>query len=249
VTVRYAGAAALADLDLEIGPGEGVAIVGPSGSGKTTLLRLLNASVRPTAGRVEVDGRAVSDLSPRALKQVRAQIGLVPQDLGLVPNIRVSQNVLSGRVGKLSLLASLSSVILPRRADLLLVHEILNRVGIPEKLFERTDRLSGGQQQRVAIARTLMQDPRAILADEPVASVDPARARDTVKLLTGICADRGITLIMSLHNLDLAREFFPRLVGLRRGRRVFDAPADDLSAEEFEELYHLKPEELLADGA
>lgn len=247
--VRFAGTAALTGIDLAIGSGEHVGIVGPSGSGKTTLLRLLNASVRPTAGAVRVDDRAIADLSGGQLRRVRAEIGFIPQDLGLVPNLRVSQNVLTGRLGQASFLGSLRSVLLPSKAELTEVHVLLGRVGIPEKLFERADRLSGGQQQRAAIARTLMQKPRAILADEPVASVDPARAHDTVALLTEVCAQSGLTLVMSLHNLELAQEFFPRLVGLRHGEIVFDERTVDLPAERFRELYHLNPEEILADGA
>jgi len=248
-SVQFGDTAALTDIDLTIGSGERAGIVGPSGSGKTTLLRLLNASVRPTGGAVSVDGQAIRELGSRRLRRIRAQIGFIPQDLGLVPNLKVSQNVLLGRLGNLSLARSLKSVILPSRSELEEVYRLLTRVGIPEKLFERTDRLSGGQQQRAAIARTLMQEPRAILADEPVASVDPARAHDTVALLTEICANRGITLVMSLHNLELAKEFFPRLLGLRRGRVEFDEPTGDLAADRFEVLYHLESEEILADGA
>jgi phosphonate transport system ATP-binding protein len=248
VTVRFPSAIALSGVDLSIAPGERVGLVGPSGSGKTTLLRLLNGTVRPSEGRVLVGKRDVASLSTRELRRVRARVGLVHQDLSLVPNLRVSQNVLSGRLGRRSFLGGLRSVFLPRRTELERVHALLERVGIPEKLFERTDRLSGGQQQRVAIARALMQDPSAILADEPVSAVDPARARDTVHLLHEIARDRGLTLVMSLHNLELARESFPRLVGLRHGEVVLDRPTGEIEEEEFRELYHLTREEMLQDG-
>jgi phosphonate transport system ATP-binding protein len=129
----------------------------------------------------------------------------------------VLQNVIAGRLGRRGSLGALRDLLRPSRSDTREIHRILERVGIGERLYERTDRLSGGEQQRVAIARALFQQPAALLADEPVSSVDPARARDTVSLLAELSAERDLTLCMSLHNLDLAREFFPRLVGLRRG--------------------------------
>jgi phosphonate transport system ATP-binding protein len=249
VAVSFGPTAALRDVTLSIGNGEAVGFVGPSGSGKTTLLRALNGSVRPTAGRVRVDDVDLGTLSGRAMRRVRARIGFVHQDLGLVPNVRVSRNVLAGRLGEMGFLRSLQHMLLPSRRELERVHAILERVGIPEKLFERTDTLSGGQRQRVAIARALYQEPQALLADEPVSSVDPARARDTVALLASISAERSLTLCMSLHNLELAREYFPRLVGLRAGRVVFDRRADEIGDAEFHALYDLDDREMLADGA
>jgi phosphonate transport system ATP-binding protein len=165
-----------------------------------------------------------------------------------VPSLRVLQNVLAGRLGGLSFLPSLRTMLLPSKREVRRVHEILERVGIPEKLYERTDRLSGGQKQRVAVARALEQDPAALLADEPVSSVDPARARDLVRLLTEISRERGLTLCMSLHNVEIAREYFPRLVGLRHGRIAFDRPAAKIGDPEIRALYTLAREELLADG-
>jgi len=247
-SVRYDGTAALDGIDLAVGRGEAVALVGPSGAGKTTLLRLLNATVRPSGGTVAVDGEDLSRLPVRELRRIRSRIGTVHQDLSLIPNLRVSQNVLAGRLGRRSFLGALRSMFLPSREDLERAHAILERVGIPEKLFERTDRLSGGQRQRVAIARALFQDPTAILADEPVSSVDPARARDTVALLTDISREEGLTLVMSLHNLDLARERFARLIGLRGGRVAFDEETARISDGRFRELYDLTPEEMLSDG-
>jgi phosphonate transport system ATP-binding protein len=249
VTARFGPTTALDSVDLTIGAGEHVGLVGPSGSGKTTLLRLLNGGLRPDGGTVAVDGRPLAALTNRELRRLRSRIGLVPQDHSLVPNLRVSQNVISGRLGRLSFPGALRATFFPRKSELEKVHSILDRVGIPEKIFERTDRLSGGQQQRVAIARTLMQEPEAVLADEPVSSVDPARARDTVALLTRLCEAEGITLVMSLHNLDLARAWFPRLVGLRQGKIVFDRATETIPDEEFDALYDLSRSEILANGA
>ncbi|MEM8933620.1 MAG: ATP-binding cassette domain-containing protein [Acidobacteriota bacterium] len=240
VTVSYGGAApALDRVDLRIDPGEMIGLVGPSGAGKTTLLRLLSGSARPTRGSVVIDGVDWGALSGPELRRWRSRIGLVHQDLSLVPNLRVLQNVLAGGLGRRGLLGSLRLMLMPPRSRVRRAHALLERVGVGEKLYQRTDRLSGGERQRVAIARALYQDPVALLADEPVSSVDPARARDTVALLTEIFRESGLTLCMSLHNLDLAREFLPRLVGLRRGAVVFDRPTEALDDADFHALYDL----------
>ncbi len=249
VSVTFNGTAAMHEVDLSIAPGEAVAFVGPSGAGKTTFLRLLNATQRPTGGCVRVDGRCLGTLSSKELRALRSRIGFVRQDLALVPNVRVIHNVLAGRLGRMGLLQSLRAMTFPSQAMSMAAHEILERVGIGEKLYERTDTLSGGQQQRVAIARALCQQPTALLADEPVSSVDPARARDTVALLTRISRAEGLTLCMSIHNVELAREFFPRLVGLRGGRVAFDDAPDAIDAAQLADLYRLSAAEMLADGA
>ena len=246
--VVFHGRAALGGADLVVEPGAAAALVGPSGAGKTTLLRLLNGSLRPTTGSVCVNYRDLSSLTPDELRRTRSHIGFVHQDLALVPNLRVSQNVIAGRLGALTFLRSARAMLFPSRADLARVAALLERVGIADKLFQRTDTLSGGQRQRVAIARALYQEPWAILADEPVSSVDPARARDTVSLLRDVCAERGLTLLVSLHDLDLARELFPRLVGLRHGRIVFDRPSSGLREDEFRALYRLDGEDDDRDG-
>jgi len=238
-SVTYGSIVALDSIDLQIRQGEAVGFVGLSGAGKTTLFRLLNGMVRPTEGTVQVNGDNLAALSLEELRQVRAQIGFVHQDLSLIPNLRVLHNVLAGRLGRLSLLQGIRTLFFPPRSDVHEIYDILERVGIPEKLYERTDRLSGGQRQRVAIARALFQQPKGLLADEPVSSVDPARARSAVSLLTDISREEGLTLCVSLHNLQLAREFFPRLVGLRQGRIVFDRATEEVEEEELQALYDL----------
>jgi len=248
-TVRYGSLDAVADVVLSINRGERVGLVGPSGAGKTTLLGLMGASVRPTVGDINILGQDAGTLGPAELRGLRSKIAVVPQHLALVPNLRVIRNVLLGAVGAQSLPASLKSVLLPSKQKTLDVYEVLERVGIAEKLYQRTDKLSGGQQQRVAVARALYQQPEVLLADEPVSSVDPARAKSLVKLLDGIAQERDLTLVMSLHNLELAREFFPRLVGMREGKIVFDMPADEICETQFEALYELDEQQLVADGA
>lgn len=240
VTVRYGDVAVLSGVTLQVGTGEAIALVGPSGAGKTTLLRLLNSAVVPQEGCVEVAGRSLSELTDSQLRQMRARIGFVHQDLRLVPNLRVSQNVLSGGLGQLKWWESLRLFLRPPATALTEVHRLLEQVGIADQMFQRVDRLSGGQAQRVAIARALYQAPRILLADEPVASVDPARAAAVLQLLTDICVQAGITLVVSLHDPVLARRFFPRLIGLRAGRVVFDGSTDQVNGQQLDSLYDLE---------
>jgi len=240
VSLGYSGKPALREVSVEIAAGSAVGFVGPSGAGKTSLLRLLNGSLRPSQGSVSVAGRSLDALSRPELKRLRSRIGFVHQGLSLIPNLRVAQNVIAGRLGQQGFGRSLQHLVRPPEAVLEEVYALLERVGIPEKLFERVDRLSGGQQQRVAIARALYQKPTALVADEPVSSVDPARARDVIDLLTRISREEGITLCLSLHDLALAREFLSRLVGLREGRVVFDCASSELTDADFKRLYSLK---------
>ncbi len=240
VTVRYGYVSALQNASLKVAPGEAVALVGPSGAGKTTLLRLLNSAVVPSEGQVEVAGTRLGDLSAEALRELRSRIGFVHQDLRLVPNLRVSQNVMSGRLGRLSLWQSARMFLRPAAAELEEVHCLLERVGIADQMYQRVDRLSGGQAQRVALARALYQSPRILLADEPVASVDPARAAALLELLTGICAEEGLTLVVSLHSPELARRYFSRLVGLRAGRIAFDKSTAEVNDQQLADLYDLE---------
>lgn len=243
MSVLYEGQAALLDIDLAIKPGEAVAFVGPSGSGKTTALALCNATVRPSSGAVSLDGEDLSLVSDARLRALRARIGFIPQDLGLVPNLRVSQNVLCGRLGRQGLLQSLRPLFHAEGAELEKVLAILDRLGIGEKLFHRVDSLSGGERQRVAIARALYQEADYLLADEPLSALDPARARETISLLTQVARENELTLILSMHDIELAREFIPRLIGLRGARVLFDSPAGDVKESDLKELYDLEEED------
>lgn len=238
--VEYGGRLALGPIDLEIPHAQSVALVGPSGSGKSTLLRLLNASLPATGGEAIFEGRPLQSLQARELRHVRAAIGFVHQDHSLVPNLRVSQNVIAGKLGTRNCFASMRSMLWPGRADLERAHRILQDLGIEQLLFQRVCDLSGGEQQRVALARALFQDPRALLADEPVASVDPARSRDLIEQLCDSARSSGLTLIASLHDLPMAREFFDRTIGLRGGQVVFDRPTKEVEPIEFEALYRLE---------
>ena len=248
VTCRFGELVAVDDVSLNVEPGEGVAIIGPSGGGKTTLLRVLDTAHTPGEGRVSVLGNDLADLGISEMRRLRTRIAFIPQQLGLVPNLSVLQNVILGSGGSRGTLRSLRDLLLPAKGDVVEIHRILERVGIEEKLYARTDQLSGGQQQRVAIARALFQKPEVLLADEPVSSVDPARARDTVNLLCELSKEEKFTLCVSLHNLELAREFFPRIIGMRAGKIVFDDAPESLDAGEQEALFQLSAEEMMIDA-
>jgi len=233
---RYGATEALVPLSLAIGSGETVAVMGPSGSGKSTLLGLLSAALRPDAGRVLLAGQPTERLRPG--KELSRLVGVMPQSFDLVPSLAVVHNVLAGRLGEWGLLRSAASLAAPREIER--AREALRRVGIEEKLWERASRLSGGEQQRVALARLLLQRPRAILADEPVSAVDPARAEDLLAMLTGIVAETGQTLVASMHAVPLALRFFDRVVALRRGRLLFDLPSREVDPARLEALYALE---------
>ena len=221
--------------DLEVQRGERVALIGPSGGGKTTLFRMLNCTLRPSSGRLWIDGDEVVTLHGKKLRGVRRRIGTIYQQHNLVPRLKVVHNVLSGNLGRWSTARSLVSLVRP--IDLQAACNALRQVGIEEKVFHRTDELSGGQQQRVAIARVLIQNPEVILADEPVSSVDPSLAAVIVKLLLDISQDTHKTLLMNLHSVDLALAYFPRVIGIKKGRPLFDLPPDKVSEELLAELY------------
>jgi phosphonate transport system ATP-binding protein len=226
---------ALNGIDLRVERGEKVALIGPSGAGKTTLFRILNCTLRPTEGRLWIDGDAVEKLHGKKLREVRRKIGTIYQQHNLVPRLRVIHNVLSGQLGRWSTLRSIASLVRP--ADVEVAYKALSQVGIEEKIFTRTDELSGGQQQRVAIARVLIQNPGVVLADEPVSSVDPSLASALVKLLIDISRITQKTLLMNLHSVDLALAYFPRIIGVKQGSAFFDLPPDKISDGLLEELY------------
>ncbi|MBI2468164.1 MAG: phosphonate ABC transporter ATP-binding protein [Candidatus Rokubacteria bacterium] len=229
------GDVALEDVSLTVGRGEHLAFIGPSGAGKTTLFRILNLTLRPTRGTVRIAGTDVARLDGAGLRELRRRIGTVYQQHNLVGRLRVVHNVLAGHLGRWPTARALWSLVWPQEVES--AAHALSRVGIPDKLYARTDTLSGGQQQRVAIARVLVQDPEVILGDEPVSSVDPSLAAGIVRLLTDLSRATGKTLLMNLHSVDLALAFFPRVVGVRQGRVAFDLPPDEVTSELLGSLY------------
>jgi phosphonate transport system ATP-binding protein len=235
LVVSYDGRPVVGPVSLTVPAGQTVALVGPSGAGKTTLLRALAGQVRPTGGSVLLAGHDLARLPGR--RELPRLVGLLPQRLDLVPQLSVRHNVQAGALGRWGLARSLAALLLPLEHPP--AREAVRRVGLRERSAARVADLSGGEQQRVALARLLVQDPRTLLADEPVSSLDPARADQLLGLLCGLAGQDGRTLVASLHAPDLARRHFDRVVGLRAGRVVFDLPPARVTAEVLEALYRL----------
>ena len=235
VSKRFGATQALEEVSLEIEAGSVVVLLGLSGSGKSTLLRHLDGLEVPTSGSVEVLGQSVPELRGRALRALRGRVGFIFQQFELVGSITVLENVLTGALARLRG-PRLGLPTYPKALrEQAFAH--LEEVGLAAQAFQRADTLSGGQQQRVAIARALMQDPEILLADEPVASLDPESSDQVMNLIREIGLRRGLTVVCSLHQVDLALAWADRIVGLRHGRVVLDTPAEGLSKEQVMEIY------------
>jgi len=236
VSVTYPGGVkALDNVSLKIEKGDFLIIVGMSGAGKSTLLRTVNNLVKPTNGEVLVDSKNVTKASKKELKEIRSDVGMIFQTFNLVNRSSVLKNVLTGRLSQVSSIRSILG--LWPQEDKQIAFEALNKVEILEKAYVRGSNLSGGQQQRVGIARALAQKPKVMLADEPVASLDPITSRVVMKYLKEIKQELGITTIVNLHFLDLAKEFGERLIGLKEGKLVYDGKVEDVSDQDFENIY------------
>jgi phosphonate transport system ATP-binding protein len=242
------GVTAMRGLNLEIAEGEFVVVVGLSGAGKSTLVRTVNGLVRLTGGSLEVAGRRVDGLGARRLRQLRAGVGMIFQSFNLVKRTSVLNNVLMGRLYATPTWRSLLG--LYRAADKELAFQALERVGIVDKAYVRASHLSGGQQQRVSIARALAQEPKVMLADEPVASLDPPTANQVMRDLQRINRELGITTIVNLHFLDLARRYGDRIIGMRHGEVVFDGTGEQADEQVFESIYgrSLTADDVLGDA-
>lgn len=239
VTKTFPRVTALDQVGLTISAGERVALVGPSGSGKTTLLHLLSGMAQPDSGSVAVGGRDLSHNLPR--RELASLVGIIHQQLDLVPQLPVVHNVLAGRFGHWGVFRSFLSMLWPQ--DYSLAISALQQMGIADKIQERTAHLSGGEQQRVAIARTMVQSPLLVLADEPVSSVDPGRAQEILHLLVGLTENSGRALVASMHTPYLVSQFFSRAIGLKDGQVHFDIPAPELTQAIQTDLYGLGQEE------
>ena len=235
-------APALVDVGLQVAPGEQVVVIGPSGAGKTTLLHALACALPPMQGSLRVDGQDPWALGARELRRLRGRLFLAPQTPPLPPRQRVVTSVLAARLPAMGLGASLASLFRPRGAGD--AHAALERFDLGDKLWERVDRLSGGERQRVGLSRALLSPASLWLIDEPLSALDPTRARQAIATLLAGARERGATLVTTLHQVEVALEHFPRIVGLRDGALAFDLPAAQVTREHLARLYEQHEDEL-----
>ncbi len=240
------GTVALRDVSFTVQDGEFLAVIGLSGSGKSTLLRCINRLIEPTKGRVIWNDVDVTAAKGEELRKIRRHIGMIFQQFNLVKRSSVLINVLSGRLGYANPWSSLFHYFGP--GDQQRAMAALERVGIPDKAQSRADQLSGGQQQRVSIARALMQEPQLILADEPVASLDPVLAHSILQYLEQLNKQDGITVLCSLHFLDLVHRYATRVIGLKDGELVFEGQPKELTRQRFKEVYGEEAEMVTVGG-
>jgi len=238
------GTVALNDVSFEVPDGEFMVVIGLSGSGKSTLLRCINRLIEPTAGRIVWDDLDITNANPTQMRHIRSHIGMVFQQFNLVKRSKVITNVLSGRLGYVNPWISLLGLWPASEKERAM--KALERVGIAEKAHSRADALSGGQQQRVGIARALMQEPRLILADEPVASLDPVLAHSILQYLEALNKTDGATVICSLHFLDLVHRYATRVIALKDGVKVFEGLPNEIDRARFKEIYGEEAEEVRA---
>lgn len=229
------GVRALNDVSLKINQGEFVAIIGLSGAGKSTLIKLVNKMIELTEGNLIVNDKKVKDLKGKTLRNFRREIGMVFQSFNLINRTSVINNVLSARAADMGFFRTLLG--LYSKEDKLKALESLHKVGILEKAFIRADQLSGGQQQRVALARTLSQNPSIILADEPVASLDPITANQIMKDFQKINSDENITILVNMHHVDLALKYAHRVIGINNGVIIYDGPSNKISEDLLKKIY------------
>ena len=233
---------ALQDVNLKLIKGEQVAIIGPSGAGKTSLLQILACAQRPTQGVLRLGEKDPWQLQPSDLRHLRGQLFLAPQVPPLPPRQRVVTSVLAGRLPAMGLLASMRSLFYP--TDIPAAHEALQHFDLSDKLFERVDRLSGGERQRVGLARALLSPASLWLIDEPLSALDPMRAQMAMESLVRLAREKHITLVATLHQVDMALTHFDRIIGLNRGHVAFDLPSAQVSRERLAQLYAQHEHEL-----
>jgi phosphonate transport system ATP-binding protein len=247
LTRRFGENLAVNNANLEIPDGQMVGIIGRSGAGKSTLLRLLNRLIDPSEGQILYGDADIAQLKGRALRQWRSDCAMIFQQFNLVGRLDVVTNVLTGRLYELPAWRSLTQTFTPRERAFAI--QALDRLGMAHTALQRAETLSGGQQQSVAIARALAQEPRILLADEPIASLDPMNAKIVMDALRDINRTEGITVICNLHTLDTARTYCDRIIGMQAGRVVFDGHVSELTFEKAREIYGAEAEEAFSESA
>lgn len=240
--VYEGGTLALDDVSFEVPDGQFLAIIGLSGSGKSTLLRCINRLIEPTEGRITWHGEDITSASQEDMRRIRRRIGMIFQHFNLVHRSKVITNVLAGRLGYVN--PALSLINRFPKDEVARAHAQLDRVGLAEKAHQRADELSGGQQQRVGVARALMQEPEMVLADEPVASLDPVLAHSIMQYLELINDEDGVTVLCSLHFLDLVHRYADRAIALYDGRVVFEGAPSEIDDARFQEIYGTEAERI-----
>jgi len=230
-----AGVPVLKDVSLEIGAEGLTAIIGPSGTGKSTLIRCINRLVDPTAGEILFGGQDLARLKGKALREARRRIGMVFQEYNLVERLSVIENLLCGRLGYVPVWRAWLRKF--PAADVERAFDLLDSVGLGDFATRRADALSGGQRQRVGIARAVMQNPELVLADEPTSSLDPKTAVEIMELLAGLARERAIPVVVNIHNVELARRFAERIIGMAQGTVVFDGPPAELRESHLVRIY------------
>ncbi|NNF47172.1 MAG: phosphonate ABC transporter ATP-binding protein [Desulfofustis sp.] len=229
------GVTALEEINLEMLKPQVVMIIGSSGAGKSTLIRCINRLIEPTTGSVKLNDQEITTLGKSGLRKARRQMGMIFQEYNLVARLTVMENVLSGRLGYVSFWTAYRRKYSPE--DVSAAYELLDRVGLMDNCNSRADALSGGQRQRVGIARALMQRPKLLLVDEPTASLDPKTSRQIMRLIVELAEERGTPALINIHDVELARSFADRIIGLAGGRVAFDGTAEEVSDQVLTEIY------------
>ncbi|MDM5224920.1 phosphonate ABC transporter ATP-binding protein [Cytobacillus sp. NJ13] len=239
------GSKALTDVSFSVQEGEFVSIIGPSGAGKSTLLRCINRMIDATGGDIRFQDLHVMDLKKKELKQVRTKIGMIFQHYNLVNRLSVIENTLHGKLGTKSTLAGVLGIYSKEEKQQAI--QILNVLGLNEMIYKRADQLSGGQKQRVGIARALIQNPRMLLCDEPIASLDPNSAKVIMDYLKKVSTTMGITVVVNLHQVDVAIKYSDRIIGINKGQAVYNGTAKGMTSEDIQRIYGSEAEDLIFD--
>ena len=235
LTVEYGNFRAIDNVSFTVKDGEFVAVIGSSGGGKSSLMKAINLLVKPKSGSIKIDGEEMTELSSRKLRMKRRKIGFVFQDYNLIDRLSVIENVLTGRLGYKSSLKSLLGIFSKEEYEN--AEKALEKVGLSEKLFVRGDELSGGQKQRVAIAKALVQEPKIILADEPVASLDVNSSKIIMEYFKEINRVQGITVIINIHDVNIALKYADRVIALKKGKIVFDGKGSEITDDVLKKVY------------